>query len=65
MNLDDQSALLQFVTRHNLGDNLTFLGALNMPLGRNGTEYGGIGAGLPERFVSQSGGLFAQIAWYF
>ena len=65
MNLSDQSALLQFVTQHNLGDNLTFLAALNLPLGPNGTEYGGIGAGLPDRYVSQSGGLFAQLAWYF
>ena len=65
VNLSDQSALLQFVTQHNLGDNLTFLAALNLSLGSDGTEYGGIGAGLPDRYVSQSGGLFAQLAWYF
>jgi len=65
VNLSDQSALLQFVTQHNLGDNLTFLAALNLSLGADGTEYGGIGAGLPGRYISHSGGLFAQLAWYF
>ncbi|NOX67670.1 MAG: hypothetical protein GXP15_00645 [Gammaproteobacteria bacterium] len=65
VNLSDQSALLQFVTQHNLGDNLTFLAALNFSLGPQGTEYGGIGAGRPGRYISQSGGLFAQLAWYF
>ena len=65
VNLSDRSALLQFVTQYSLGDNVTFLAALNVPVGPNGTEYGGIGAGLPDRFVSQSGSLFAQIAWYF
>jgi hypothetical protein len=64
-NLDDGSALLQFVTQHNMGDNLTFLAALNLPIGPDGSEYGGIGAIPVEKFVSSSGGLFAQIAWYF
>jgi hypothetical protein len=65
MNLDDQSALLQFVTQHNLGDNLTFLAALNLPIGPDGSEYGGIGAIQTDKFVSRSGGLFAQVGWYF
>jgi hypothetical protein len=65
MNLSDQSVLLQWVTQHNLGDNLTFLGALNIPIGPSGTEYGGIEAGMPDQFVSQSAGLFMQLAWYF
>jgi hypothetical protein len=65
MNLDDGSALLQFVTQYNMGDNLTFLAALNLPIGPDGSEYGGIGAIQADKFISSSGGLFAQIAWYF
>jgi len=65
LNLSDRSGLMQWVTQHNLGDNLTFLGAVNIPLGADGTEYGGVGTGLPDQFVSRSAGLFAQLAWYF
>ncbi len=64
-NLDDSSALLQVVAQHSLGDNLTVLAALNLSIGPDGTEYGGIETAPPGRYLSRSGGLFAQIAWYF
>jgi hypothetical protein len=64
-NLDDPSALLQFVTQYSLGDNLTFLGSINLPLGGNGTEFGGPETGIPGRFLSYDVGAFAQLAWYF
>ncbi|NIL95263.1 MAG: hypothetical protein GTO71_12695 [Woeseiaceae bacterium] len=63
--IDDPSALLQFVTRYSLGDNLTFLGSLNVPLGANGTEFGGPDSGVPGRYLSFDLGIFAQLAWYF
>lgn len=64
-NLQDPSALLQLVTQHNLGDNLTFLGAINVPLGSDGSEYGGIPTQEPDQYLSFDFGVFAQIAWYF
>ncbi len=64
-NLADGSALLQLVSQNNLGDNLTFLGALNLPIGPDGSEYGGIETGEPGQFFSTGPGVFAQIAWYF
>ena len=64
-NLDDDSALLQVVAQHSLGDNLTVLAALNLSIGPDGTEYGGIETAPPGRYLSRSGGVFAQIAWYF
>lgn len=64
-NLDDPSALLQVVAQHSLGDNLTVLAALNVSIGPDGTEYGGIETALPGRYLSRSAGLFAQLAWYF
>jgi hypothetical protein len=64
-NIDDPSALLQFVTQYSLGDNMTFLGSLNLPLGSNGTEFGGPESGIPGRYLSFDLGVFAQLAWYF
>lgn len=65
VNLEDRSALLQVVTQNNLSDNTTFLGALNIPVGPPGTEYGGIETGIEGQYLSTDFGLFAQIAWYF
>lgn len=64
-NVSDPSALLQFVTQYSLGDNMTFLGSLNIPLGANGTEFGGIDTGIPNTYLSTQASLFAQFAWYF
>ena len=51
--IDDRSALLQVVTQYSLGDNATFLGSLNVPLG------GGVGkivrfGKLPVNFQTQA-----------
>lgn len=64
-NVNDPSALLQFVTQYSLGDNTTFLGSVNIPLGSNGTEFGGPESGIPNRYLSFDVGVFAQLAWYF
>ena len=64
-NLADGSALLQLVSQNNLGDNLTFLGALNLPIGPDGSEYGGIETGEPDQYFSTDLGIFVQISWYF
>jgi hypothetical protein len=64
-NIDDPSALLQFVAQHSLGDNLTFLGALNVTVGPDGSEYGGIESPVDGQYFSRGAGLFAQLAWYF
>lgn len=64
-NLDDPSALVQVVAQHSLGDNLTVLAAVNVSVGPDGSEYGGIETPLPGQFLSRSAGVFAQLAWYF
>ncbi len=64
-NVADPSGLLQLVASYSLSDNLTFLGSLNVPMGPKGSEFGGIDAGVAERYLSGGAGLFAQIAWYF
>jgi len=64
-NLDDGSSLLQVVARYSLGEDAELLAALNLPLGSNGTEFGGIDAGVPGVYFSTNLSLFAQFAWYF
>ena len=44
---------------------MSLLGSINIPLGGNGTEFGGIESGVPGRYLSRGAGVFAQIAWYF
>ncbi|MEE4217953.1 MAG: hypothetical protein V2I48_10110 [Xanthomonadales bacterium] len=65
INLEDPSALLQVVAQYDWKQNLQLLGALNIPLGASGTEYGGIEAPADGRYFSSGPGLFAQLAWYF
>ncbi len=64
-NIGDPSALLQLTTNYSLGDNLTVLGSITVPLGASGTEFGGIETGMPGLYLSGGAGVFAQIAWYF
>ena len=65
INADDPSALFQLVTSYSLSDNMTLLASLNVPLGPDGSEFGGIQTAIPDRYLAVDAGLFAQIAWYF
>jgi hypothetical protein len=64
-NIDDGSALLQIITNNSLSQNVTFTGAVNVPLGPSGTEFGGIEAEMAGVYLATDCYLFAQIAWYF
>ena len=64
-NLGDPSSLVQVIAQGSLGDNAVFIGTLSLPVGPSGTEFGGIDAGVPGRYLSTGPGLFAQFAWYF
>ncbi len=64
-NVDDGSALVQLITRNNLREDMEFIGALNIPIGPDGSEYGGIALNMPGLFLSTDASLFAQLAWYF
>ena len=65
MNIEDTSALVQITTRTDLGESMLLLGALNIPLGETGTEYGGIDSSAPGLQLSSGPGIFVQFAWYF
>jgi hypothetical protein len=64
-NVGDGSALLQVVTQNSLGDNLVLLGALGVPMGPSGTEYGGIETDVSGIYFSSDLSLFLQLGWYF
>ena len=65
INVTDPSGLLQLVSKYSLSDNMTLLGSLNVPWGSNGSEFGGIESGIPDRYLSAGAGIFIQLAWYF
>lgn len=64
-NVSDQSALFQVVTENSLGDNLVLLGALGVPLGEDGTEFGGIESDAPGTYLSNRFNFFLQLSAYF
>ncbi|MEO1203995.1 MAG: hypothetical protein AAFX10_14920 [Pseudomonadota bacterium] len=64
-NVGDPSALIQLTSRLSLGDNLTLLGSINLPVGPSGSEFGGISTGIDDSFLSSGPGVFAQLAAYF
>lgn len=65
VNLDDDSMLLQLLSRHDLEQDLQLLLALNLPMGDDGSEFGGIDSEVAGRPLSTGNSLFAQLAWYF
>jgi len=65
INFDDPSSLIQLVVQYSIAQDLAVTGALNVPVGPPGSEYGGIPTSIPDRFWSTGPGLFAQLAWYF
>jgi hypothetical protein len=64
-NLSDGSALIQLATKNDLKQDLVLLGAFNLPVGPDGTEFGGIATDVPGQYLSRGPGLFLQLAWYF
>ena len=64
-NLEDRSALLQLTSQYSVSDNMTFLSALTLPVGPDGSEYGGVFNGAGNNYLSRDAALFAQLAWYF
>ena len=65
LNLEDPSTLLQVVAQYSWKQNVQVTGAVNLPIGASGTEYGGIEAPVDGMYFSTGPSLFAQLAWYF
>ena len=69
INLSDGSALVQVVSQHDIAQEWQILASLNIPVGRNGSEYGGIETGIEvdgeSTYLSTSLSFTFQLAWYF
>ena len=65
VNLIDPSALAQLVFTWDWKQDIQLLGALNIPIGKKGSEYGGIRGLQPGQYLSIGPSLFVQLAWYF
>ena len=65
INARDPSALFQLVTNYSLSDNMTLLASLNIPLGADGSEFGGIPSGIDGLYLSNRFSVLAQLAWYW
>jgi len=65
INASDGSMLVQLVSSHDFKQDWRVLAALSVPVGAAGTEFGGIGSGVPGKTFSTGLNLFAQLAWYF
>ena len=65
INLEDPSALLQLVTQNSLSDDMTLLGAINLPVGPSGSEFGGPDSAIPGKYLSTGPSLSLQLNWYF
>jgi hypothetical protein len=65
LNVDDPSALLQLVFQNDLRENLVLLSSINLPLGADGTEFGGLPTEIPGTYLSTGPAIFVQLAWYW
>jgi len=64
-NINDQSALVQLISSHDVSESAQCLLSVNMPLGPEGSEFGGIDSGQENIYLSSGASVFAQFSWYF
>ncbi len=65
VNVADPSALFQLVFQNDLRENLLLWSAINIPIGANGTEFGGAATSVPELFLSAGPSASVQLVWYW
>lgn len=65
VNAADPSALLQLVYNVDWHQDLTVFAGFSVPMGSDGSEFGGIPSGTPGVYFSSGNAVFAQLAYYF
>jgi len=65
VNLGDPSALVQVVFQNDLRENLVLLSSINLPVGADGTEFGGLPTEIPGVYLSSGASIFVQLRWYW
>jgi len=65
LNVTDPSALVQVVFQNDLWENLLLWSAINVPIGADGTEFGGADTGVPGFYLSSGPSVSVQLVWYW
>jgi hypothetical protein len=65
VNVADPSALLQVVFQNDLRENLMLWSAIALPVGADGTEFGGAELGVPDLYLSTGPSASVQLVWYW
>jgi hypothetical protein len=65
VNVADPSALLQVVFQNDLRENLLLWSAVALPIGADGTEFGGAASGVPGLYLSAGPSASVQLVWYW
>jgi hypothetical protein len=65
INLRDPSALVQVVFQNDLRENLLLWSAINLPVGADGTEFGGLDTDIPGVYLSSGPSASVQLVWYW
>ena len=58
-------ALLQLVFQNDLREDLLLWSSISVPIGADGTEFGGGPSGLPELDLSTGPSASIQLVWYW
>jgi len=64
-NVTDPSALVQVVFQNDLRENLLLWSAINVPVGSNGSEFGGAATEIPGLYLSSGPSASVQLVWYW
>jgi len=65
VNLTDPSALVQLVLQNDLRENLLLWSAIAVPVGADGTEFGGAASEIPGLYLSAGPSVSVQLVWYW
>jgi hypothetical protein len=65
VNAADPSALVQVVFQNDLRENLLLWSAINLPVGADGTEFGGAATEIPGVYLSAGPSVSVQLVWYW
>jgi hypothetical protein len=65
LNVADPSALVQLVFQNDLRENLLLWSAVSLPVGADGTEFGGAASGVPGLYLSAGPSASVQLVWYW
>jgi hypothetical protein len=64
-NVGDPSALFQALLQYDPLESLVLVGSVNVPMGDDGTEFGGLSTDVPGLYLSSGPNLIVQLGWYW